>query len=124
MTSTLALMTALLAKHFIADFPLQTKYMLGKFGPYPKYILPLLAHSAVHVFTTLLILAFFLPPPLAAGVALAEGALHFGIDRVKASPQLLGRWAPSSPYFWWALGADQLAHGLCYVGICAIVGAQ
>lgn len=115
------LMTLLLLKHFVADFPLQTPYMLGKFKPGLAFVLPLLAHCAVHVVCTLAILAAFVPMPVAAGLALAEGAAHFVIDRLKAHPKLGGRWNPAQPFFWWALGADQLAHGLCYVAICTAV---
>jgi hypothetical protein len=102
-------------KHFIADYPLQGKYMLGKFKPGWGWILPLLAHVAVHgVFTFLIIsgcimldwaragylkfnfadwkiifehFALVLPLKLAA----LDMGIHFVMDRIKASPNLLGR---------------------------------
>jgi hypothetical protein len=44
---------------------------------------------------------------------------HFVIDRIKADPKLGGRWKNTQPEFLWALGADQLAHGL--IGIIIVL---
>lgn len=77
-------------KHFLADYPLQGKYMLGKFKPYPDYILPLVAHALVHAAFTLVIACFFCPL-WAPWLALIDGTIHFIVDRIKASPNLLGR---------------------------------
>jgi hypothetical protein len=111
------ILIALLVKHFIADFPLQTPYMLGK-SKRNGWAVPLLAHSAVHGAFTLAIL--LVAAPSLWSLALVEVVAHFGIDRLKAHPDLGGRWNPSQPQFWWALGADQLAHNLCYVAIAAL----
>lgn len=127
MNPSLWLIALLLTKHFFADFPLQVPYMLGtpdrpgKGGPFPAFVAPLLAHSAVHVLFTLLILVFFAPVQVAAALALAEGAVHFVIDRIKAAPSLGGRFVPAQRQFWAALGADQLAHGLTYIALAAAV---
>lgn len=103
----------LLVKHFFADFPLQTPYMLRK-GQAQGWALPLAAHCTVHaLLTAAILLAYGLP----LWWAVAESVAHFGIDRLKAHPKLGGRWTPASPFFWWALGADQLAHGLCYAAM-------
>jgi hypothetical protein len=111
------LLLALSIKHFLADFPLQTQYMLGK-GKREGWVDPLLAHCNVHASLTWLVLvAFGVGYFPALGIAGAEGIAHFGIDRLKAHPDLGGRWNPSQPQFWWALGADQLAHNLCYLAI-------
>lgn len=112
------LLVGLMLKHFLADFPLQTPYMLGK-GKREGWGLPLLAHCSVHALATTLILHVAGLGWWAIPVALAEGAAHFVIDRIKAHPDLGGRWNPSQPQFWWALGADQLAHSLCYIAIVA-----
>ena len=108
------IMLALVVKHFLADCPLQTTYMLGK-SKRVGWALPLLAHSGVHALFTLVVLLAFGVHWLAIPAALAEMVAHFMIDRVKAHPDLGGRWNPSQPQFWWALGADQLAHNLCYL---------
>lgn len=78
-------------KHFVADYPLQIPYMLGKFKPYPAFILPLLAHTAVHGLFTFLIALCFKSVGVAIALGLADMGIHFLVDRVKASPDLLGR---------------------------------
>lgn len=144
-------------KHFICDYPLQGRYMLGKFREYPKYIIPLLAHVSVHgLFTGLIAVALCYHGGLAIGTAaLCVGidmGLHFCMDRIKASPALLGRYKPMSSeqmkeiltyvskniplgpmlekrvrdntLFWWSLGIDQGVHHLSHYLIIAImVGA-
>ena len=105
-------------KHFLCDYIFQGKYMLGKFKPYPEYILPLVAHSAVQAGGTfLLALLFHLMFHLTLTkvvflVTATDFVTHFIIDRIKASPKLLGRFKPDQPYFWWALGWDQMCHHL------------
>lgn len=109
----LGLMSLFLIKHFVADFPLQTPYMLGK-SRRTDWVGPLLAHTGLHAFLTFLLLLSF-GAALAFWFAVLEGILHFYIDRIKAHPDWGGRWGTTQPQFWIALGADQLAHGLTYV---------
>lgn len=79
-------------KHFLADYPLQGKYMLGKFKKYPDFILPLLAHCGVHAFFTFLISYFSTNSWLfSLNVALFDLSAHFVVDRIKASPNMLGK---------------------------------
>jgi hypothetical protein len=106
--------------------------MLGKFKPYPDFILPLLAHALVHGVATFLI-AYMFKPKIAFLVALFDTTVHFIVDRVKASPDMLGRFKSltketyiaataandvtglkGNTYFWWSLGADQMAHHLTH----------
>jgi hypothetical protein len=77
-------------KHFLADYPLQGKYMLGKFKPYPEYIHPLLCHALVHGGFTFVI-ACCVNPGVAVRCAILDIVVHFIVDRVKASPDLGGR---------------------------------
>lgn len=77
-------------KHFICDYLLQGKYMLGKFKNYPEYVLPLLAHVSVHGLATLAIVICY-KPLLAPWLALFDMAIHFAMDRIKVSPKALGR---------------------------------
>lgn len=77
-------------KHFIADYPLQNSYMLRKFLPGKEFILPLSAHCAVHASLTFGISLFFVSPASSLGLAFLDFILHFIMDRVKASPDLLG----------------------------------
>jgi hypothetical protein len=78
-------------KHFVADYPLQGKYMLGKFAKFPDFILPLLAHAGVHAAFTFAIALAFKSAKVALALALLDAAIHFTVDRIKASPDLLGR---------------------------------
>ena len=87
-------------KHFICDFPLQNSYMLGKFKPGLDFILPLMAHASVHAgFTFLISSAFILAHEsptwkgllFISGLAIFDFVAHFTMDRIKASPKLLGR---------------------------------
>ena len=107
-------------KHFICDYPLQTAYMLGKANT-KGWVLPLAAHAAVHaLFTFAITLIAFQPTyfldavVLATVLALLDFVIHFTVDRIKASPNLGGRFKPTQPQFWWALGADQMIHHLTH----------
>jgi len=96
-------------KHFICDYPLQGKYMLGKFKPGWGWVLPLLAHAAVTSSGTLAICLWFRPSMW--WLCFVDFGLHFTMDRIKAGPKYLGRFNDMmKPYFWWALGFDQGFH--------------
>jgi hypothetical protein len=90
--------------------------MLGKFKPFPDFILPLLTHSIIQGLGTFVILY---PNKHALLFSLLEIPIHFVIDRVKADKNLLGRWPVESPYFWYTLGFDQTLHYLTYAVFCA-----
>ena len=107
-------------KHFVCDYPLQTQYMLGKMQA-TGWKLPLAAHAAVHSLATYIITMYFVGSFTAILFALADFIIHFTVDRIKASPKLGGRFNPTQPYFWWALGADQMAHHLTHYLFIAII---
>lgn len=82
-------------KHWLADYPLQGKYMLGKFKDYPDFVWPLMAHVAVHgVFTYAIAYWVMGGHREAIMLGLFDAMIHFGVDRVKASPEMLGRFKP------------------------------
>ena len=132
-------------KHFVADYLLQNKYMLGKFKSGWDFVPPLLLHAGVHgAFTLSLILLcnwfIAIPTAVIVGLTLFDMVSHFLIDRVKASPKMLGKykvlggWSLSSfttsaseedkkanKYFWWSLGLDQMCHHLVHYAIIAIL---
>jgi Protein of unknown function (DUF3307) len=118
-------------KHFVADYPLQGRYMLGKFLPGWGFVLPLLAHVAVHGAFTLAITSF-LVGWWCIPLALFDATIHFLMDRAKASKRYLGRFKPltaetyptatpaqlkSNTYFWWSLGLDQMIHHLTHYAV-------
>lgn len=109
-------------KHFLADYPLQTEYMLRKSRAY-GWKLPLFMHSLVHAAMTYIILMTVVSLGLFSvtwGVILAlvfiELVAHFLIDAWKAR---LCKSKPNESAFWIALGADQLFHYLTYALIIA-----
>ena len=112
MTTVFLLLIAFQLKHFICDYPLQNTYMLGKMGA-TNWVKPLAAHAAVHAIGTMLIV-LWISPILAIALAFIDFIIHFTVDRIKASPFMLGRFKPDQPYFWWSLGADQMAHHLTH----------
>jgi hypothetical protein len=78
-------------KHFIADYPLQSnQFMLSKFRPGWDFVPGLAAHAGVHAGLTLAI-CLAIEPGL-WWLALVDFVIHFGMDRIKASPKLMGRW--------------------------------
>jgi hypothetical protein len=94
-TAIFTLLVLYQLKHFLADYPLQTKYMLGKFKPGRDFVGPLLAHVAVHFAGTLAIGYYFLPVRLWNWVwliAAFDFTVHFAMDRIKAGPKYMGRW--------------------------------
>ena len=54
----LVVLHLLFIKHFLADFPFRTEYMLRKGAP-TGWVAPLLTHAGVHAGLTMLILVFF-----------------------------------------------------------------
>lgn len=113
------LLALLLVKHFLADFPLQSQSMVAGKGQRHDWWDHLIAHCCVHWILTCAILWCFVDIVMAAQFATIDGATHFIIDRLKAHPDLGGRWKPADKAFWNALGLDQLAHGLIYVLIAS-----
>lgn len=99
-------------KHFVCDYPLQGQYMLKKANK-RGWFLPLLTHASVHAFGTMVILSEIKALNM-WWLSLVDLFIHFTMDRIKASPSILNRWAPDKPYFWWALGFDQMVHYLTH----------
>ena len=84
------LLIAFQVKHFVADYPLQGVYMLGKFKD-KGWVKPLLSHVAVHGFFTALICAF-VNFKMIIPMILSDMTIHFIMDRIKASSKMLGRY--------------------------------
>lgn len=119
----IAILAALEVKHFICDYPLQSRYQLVNKGTYlhPGGIL----HSTIHALFTMPVL-LIAPPKLALGVAiiLGEFLVHYHIDWLKERVLRKSGWVATQREFWWAIGADQLLHHLTYLAIGALlVGA-
>ena len=105
-------------KHFMSDFPLQNEYMLGKMKK-KGWIFPLFSHVLVHGLFTLLILLIF--SPTLWWLCLVDIVIHFIIDRIKASPNMLNRFPVENKFFWWSLGIDQMIHHLTHYFIIYMI---
>lgn len=125
MSEILILLILFQIKHYLADFPLQTPYMLGKFGrrafaphlhdkfPAPHgWVKPLLLHSLVHSVGTLLITLSYKPDLFF--IFSLDLIIHFVMDRIKASPFIWTDNGPSDPTFWNHIGIDQMVHHLTH----------
>jgi hypothetical protein len=116
----LAAVAVLMVKHAVADFHLQSTYQYKNKGHYghPGGLL----HSFIHVALTPLVYLVIAPASLliALGVAASEFLLHYHIDWVKEQITRRNGWTPQHRCFWFALGTDQLVHGLSYL---VLVGA-
>lgn len=113
------LLLAFFTKHYLADFPLQTVYMLGKGKKGFDWILPLTSHAGVHFLFTLVIILIY--NPNLYYLSFIDFIFHFIIDRIKATYRLKeGTWEAHEKgkllsKYYNALGLDQYAHALTYI---------
>lgn len=115
------LLVAFQIKHFLADYIYQNAYMLGKFKE-KGWVLPLLSHVSFHGAFTIAIAAFYVANWwIVLGLALFDMTIHFIMDRIKASPKMLGRFNTTQKEFWWSLGLDQMVHHLTHYAIIAFI---
>ena len=92
LATVLTLLVVYQLKHFLADYPLQTQYMLGKFRPGWEFVKPLTGHAGVHaLFTYWIVLIYSWSFTMAVALALFDFTVHFVMDRIKAGPRYLGR---------------------------------
>lgn len=119
MTDALYLILLLVTKHFIVDFPLQTKFQYSNKGKYghPGGLL----HSFFHGCATYFCFAWF--APIAAGyLAIIDMVVHYHIDWAKVNINNKFGWGPTThEQFWWLLGLDQFLHAITYVGLVYLV---
>lgn len=116
----IAVFLILITKHFVCDYPLQTRWQLINKGTYghPGGIV----HSGIHALATTI--AFFvLTPTLLVGalIVIGEFLVHYHIDWTKENVIKRMGWTATDGNFWLALGLDQLAHHLTYVVIAAVL---
>jgi hypothetical protein len=113
----------LMLKHALADFFLQTSYQYLNKGTYghPGGIL----HSLIHVVLTPLVYLVLAPASLALAATIAAGEFlaHYHIDWLKEQIVRRSSWTAQDRGFWFALGTDQLIHGLTYLLIVGVLVA-
>lgn len=108
MTLIFTLLVTFELKHFLGDYVFQTNWMDKGKSAKLGWILPLSSHSTVHALLTLIILLIFATELWF--LALVDFILHFIIDRLKASPNLGGKFLSSNPVYWYMIGLDQALH--------------
>lgn len=117
------LMLALITKHFIWDFLLQTPYMYLNKGTYGHW--GGIIHAGQHAYITICILICMnigVIPALICGIG--EGIIHYHIDWAKVNICRKYDWkCNTSEKYWYLLGLDQFLHYLTYVGILYIISA-
>jgi hypothetical protein len=110
----LLILSLLLVKHFLCDFPLQRPWHFKNKGIYghPGG----LSHAAIHGVGTLLVLSFFAPFLTALGLAALDAVIHYHVDWAKNRlNKHFGFTATSGSGFWYLFGFDQFIHQMTYV---------
>jgi hypothetical protein len=105
-------------KHFLADFVLQSPYILDnrKHYGHPGGLL----HVAIHLAGSLIALLIVGSAMSTILVLLAvEGIVHYHMDWAKDNFVAARDLNPREPLFWYATGFDQGVHQLTYIGMAA-----
>ena len=119
MLEFITLLVVFQLKHFVADYLLQTRYMLGKFRE-KGWVKPLAAHCGIHMAMTFGIFLCVTSFKVAIALAVVDFVLHFMMDRVKASPNLGGQFNNTQPAYWYMLGFDQMFHHLTHYALILV----
>lgn len=116
---TLGLVALLQVKHVIADFVLQSPYIIEnrRFYGHPGGLL----HVAIHAAGSLAALAIIGLPGLVTVLLLilAEAVVHYHIDWSKDNLVASMDLTPKDAGFWYATGIDQGLHQLTYLAMAA-----
>ena len=121
MNTTLILILALLTKHFVVDFLMQTEYQWSNKGNYGHFGGVL--HSMLHGFGTIICFAWY-APMAAAFLATIDYFAHYHIDWAKVNINKHFGWGPTThAEYWYMVGLDQFLHALTYVFLIWLVTA-
>jgi uncharacterized protein DUF3307 len=115
----LAAVAVLMLKHAVADFYLQTPYQYLNKGTYghPGGCI----HAGIHAVLTPFVYLVLVPSSLllVLAITIGEFAVHYHVDWMKEQVLHRNGWTAHDRGFWYALGTDQLVHGLTYLLIVA-----
>lgn len=103
-------------KHLVADFVLQSAYILNnrKVYGHPGGLL----HVAIHLAGSLASLLVIGTNSQAVLILLlAEAVIHYHIDWFKDNLVAARSWTPKDANFWYLLGFDQFLHQITYLGM-------
>lgn len=109
---TIALISFLTLKHFFADFPLQSDWMISQKGYYGK--LGGIVHAGIHGIFSFLILLLF-APQVAFLFGLTDAIVHYHIDYIKMRVGRMNKYTTSDKEFWMLIGFDQYLHYMTYL---------
>lgn len=116
------LIVVLLIIHWIGDFTHLSRPWMLKATAFRWPLLPILAHAGVHASMMFVALICFSTLKVALIGFMVQLATHFVIDVTNG--WLQARFAmlrdPSTPWFWWLFGYDQLLHGIVIVSMAII----
>lgn len=116
---TIGVLVCLQIKHFIADYLLQTPWIIFGKGHLDRpggYV-----HAGIHALGSVpaLALAGLAAAPIAIMISI-EFVVHFVIDHTKALISAKSPKGPATATFWALHGADQCVHHLTYAAMAAI----
>jgi hypothetical protein len=117
-TWVFALLCLFQVKHLLADFVLQSPYILEnrRFYGHPGGLL----HVAIHLVGSLIVLLIVgTPAAVIALLLLVEGVIHYHLDWAKDNFVFRRQLTTQDPVFWYATGLDQTLHQLTYIGMAA-----
>lgn len=112
----LAAIAALQIKHVLADYFLQSTYMVQNKGRYghPGGLM----HAGMHAaFSFGVLIALGVTPGIAALICAIEFLVHYHIDWGKENIGKILSVGPDNVKFWFVHGTDQAAHQLTYVAM-------
>jgi hypothetical protein len=109
---------ALLCKHYLTDFVLQSDRIVSLKKRYLSYML---LHTGQHALATFVVAVFFVGFTNAVLLALLDMFLHTIIDELKIHIPFSNKPKPPSHAFFAVFGFDQLLHMICYVGYVWLV---
>lgn len=114
--TVLLLVAGLEIKHFIADYLLQTSWMISGKADFRQ--LGGYAHAGVHVIGSLIVLVLAgTPLATVAWLIAAEFVIHYALDYSKVRYSV-GITASGTPSRFWALhGFDQVLHQMTYAAM-------
>ncbi len=114
------LLSLLVLKHLIVDFPLQGPYMYKNKGTYGH--LGGWTHAFMHGIFTYIILLFFTNMNIAMLFGVADMLIHYHIDWAKVNICKFFNWKMDThEQYWWMLGLDQYLHTMTYIAIVSLI---
>lgn len=120
--AVLAILLCLQAKHVLFDFVFQSDWQVRNKGSYghPGG----LVHAGLHALGTLcvglgIMMAGVIGPAVAVAMAAADFVIHYHVDWSKAQMSRRMHLTPDRHGFWIAMGLDQAAHQVTYLGLVA-----